>query len=110
MWLTAVCLPLESVHIGAYNITHELPSASLLPHVPVQSSNSFLPDVCLCAAVSCQLVLSEIGVMGGRDEVVCQRASHVLVNPSMLRVEHTVLLRQHVHGESIGGHELVLLG
>lgn len=73
-------------------------------------SHSFLPDVCLCAAVSCQLVLSEIGVVGGRDEVVCQWVFHVLVNPSVFRVENTVLLRQHVHGESVGGHELVLLG
>lgn len=48
--------------------------------------------------------------MGGRDEVVCQWVSHVLVNPIVFRVECTVLLRQHVHGESIGGHELVLLG
>lgn len=48
--------------------------------------------------------------MGGGDEVVCQWVFHVLVNPSMFRVQHTVLLRQHVHGETIGGHELVLLG
>lgn len=71
---------------------------------------SFLPDVWLCAAVSSQLVLSEVGVVGGRDEVVCQWVFHVLVNPSMFRVDYTVLLRQHVNGESVGGHELVLLG
>ena len=71
---------------------------------------SFVPDVRLCAAGPSQLVLSEVGVVGGGDEVVCQWVFHVLVNPSMFRVQHTVLLRQHVHGETIGGHELVLLG
>lgn len=68
-----------------------------------------LPDVGLCAAVSSQLVLGEVGVMGGRDEIVCKRVRHVLVNSGMLCVEHTVLLGQHVHGESVGSHELVLL-
>lgn len=48
--------------------------------------------------------------MGGGDEVVCQRVRHVLVNSGMLWVKHAVLLRQHVHGETIGRHELVLLG
>lgn len=48
--------------------------------------------------------------MGGRDEVVRQWVFHVLVNPCMFRVEDTVLLRQHVHSEAIGGHELVPLG
>lgn len=71
---------------------------------------SFLPDVRLRAAVSGQLVLGEVGVVRGRDEVVSQRPSHVLVNSGVVRVEGAVLLRQHVHGESVGGHELVLLG
>lgn len=70
----------------------------------------FLPDVRLRAAVSGQLVLGEVGVVRGRDEVVSQRPSHVLVNSGVVRVESAVLLRQHVHGESVGGHELVLLG
>lgn len=48
--------------------------------------------------------------MRGRDEVVRQRLSHVLVNSGVVRVENAVLLRQHVHGEPVGGHELVLLG
>lgn len=71
---------------------------------------SFLPDVRLRAAVSRQLVLGEVGVVRGRDEVVCQRAPHVLVNSRVVGVENTVLPGQHVHGESVGGHELVLLG
>lgn len=48
--------------------------------------------------------------MRGRDKVVSQRLPHVLVNSGVVRVENTVFLGQHVHGESIGGHELVLLG
>lgn len=71
---------------------------------------SVLPDVRLRAAVSRQLVLGEVGVVRGRDEVVCQRAPHVLVNSRVVGVEHRVLPGQHVHGESVGGHELVLLG
>lgn len=71
---------------------------------------SFLPNVRLCAAAPSQLVLSEVGVVGRGDEVVGQWVIHVLVNPCMVRVKHTVLLRQHVHGKAIGGHELVLLG
>lgn len=70
----------------------------------------FLPDVRLRAAVSGQLVFGEVGVVRGRDEVVSQRSPHVLVNSGVVRVENAVLLRQHVHGESVGGHELVLLG
>lgn len=69
-----------------------------------------LPDVWFCAAVPGQLVLGEVGVVGGGDEVVCQRLCHVLINPCMIRVKRAVFLRQHVHGETIGCHELVLLG
>lgn len=84
---------------------------SLSSHVQVcVRLYSFLPDVWLCAAVPCQLVLGEVCVVGGGDEVVCQWVLHVLVNPGMLWVKYTVLLRQHIHGETIGGHELVLLG
>lgn len=75
-----------------------------------RSAGKGLPDVGLGAAVSSQLVLGEVGVVGGGDEVVSQRLSHVLVNSAVLGVEHTVLLGQHVHGEAVGSHELVLLG
>lgn len=37
-------------------------------------------------------------------------SGHVLINPRVVRVEHTVLSGQHVHGETVGRHELVLLG
>lgn len=38
-----------------------------------------------------------------------QGVAHVLVDPAVVRVEHVVLLGQHVHGEPVLGHELVLL-
>ena len=38
-----------------------------------------------------------------------QGAPHVLVDPGVARVEDVVLLGQHVHGETVLGHELVLL-
>lgn len=72
--------------------------------------NIYLPDVWLCATVPSQLILCEVSVVGGGNEVVCQWECHVLVNPSMFRVKYTVLLRQHVHGETIWGHEMVFLG
>jgi len=53
---------------------------------------SHVPDVGLRAAVPGQLVLGEVGVVGGGDEVVRQRARHVLVNSGVLRVERTVPL------------------
>lgn len=38
-----------------------------------------------------------------------QGAVHVLVDPGVVGVKHIVLLGQHVHGETVLGHELVLL-
>ena len=38
-----------------------------------------------------------------------QRAAHVLVDSGVVGVHHIVLPGQHVHGESILGHEQVLL-
>lgn len=38
-----------------------------------------------------------------------QGAAHVLVHSGMVRVNHIILKGQHVHGETILGHELVLL-
>lgn len=37
-------------------------------------------------------------------------AAHVLVDSAVLWVIYIILLRQHVHGETIGCHKLVLLG
>lgn len=38
-----------------------------------------------------------------------QGAAHVLVDPGVVGVKDVVLLGQHVHGETVLGHELVLL-
>lgn len=38
-----------------------------------------------------------------------QGVAHVLVDPAVVGVKHVVLLGQHVHGEPVLGHELVLL-
>lgn len=49
-------------------------------------------DVCLQAAVSSQLVLQQVGVVRGGDEVVAERLAHVLVELSVLRFENGALL------------------
>lgn len=38
-----------------------------------------------------------------------QGVAHVLVDPGVVGVKDVVLLGQHVHGETVLGHELVLL-
>lgn len=68
-----------------------------------------IPDVWLGAAGAGNLVLGKVSVVGRGDEVVGQRAAHVLVDSGVVRVEHIVLLGQHIHGETVLGHELVLL-
>lgn len=68
-----------------------------------------LPDVGLSAAGAGDLVLGEVCVVGRGDEVVGQRAAHVLVHSGMVWVNHVILSGEHVHGETILGHEAVLL-
>lgn len=68
-----------------------------------------IPDVRLGAAGAGHLVLGEVGVVRRGDEVVGQRAPHVLVDPGVVGVDHVVLPGQHVHGETVLGHEEVLL-
>lgn len=51
-----------------------------------------LPDVSLHTAVSSELVLHQIGVVGGGDEVMAQRLAHVLEDPPAPRVEDRTLL------------------
>ncbi len=48
--------------------------------------------------------------MRRRDVVVCQRSHHVLIHASVIWVKHIVLFREHVHGETILGHEQILPG
>ena len=67
-------------------------------------------DVSLQAAVSSQLVLQQVGVVRGGDEVVAERLAHVLVELSVLRFENGALLWAEVHLEAIEGHGALLLG
>lgn len=68
-----------------------------------------VPDVRLSAAGAGDLVLGEVSVVRRGDEVVSQRAAHVLVDSGVVGINQIVLPGQHVHGESILGHEVVLL-
>lgn len=68
-----------------------------------------VPDIRLYAAVPGQLVFSEVGVMRRGNEVMGQGPGHILVDPCMVRVKHSILVGQHVHGETIRCHEVVLL-
>lgn len=67
----------------------------------------FLLDVSLGAAGSFELILQEIGVVRGGDEVVAEWFAHVLVDVLVAGVEdHSVLLVQ-VHEEAILGEQLL---
>lgn len=68
-----------------------------------------IPDVRLGAAGAGDLVLGKVSVVGRGDEVVGQRAAHVLVDSGMGGINNIVLPGQHVHGETTLGHEVVLL-
>ena len=69
-----------------------------------------IPDVWLCAAVTCHLVLGEVCVVRGGDKIMCHRMGHILIDSGMVRVEHIIFLGQHIHGEAILSHQLVILG
>lgn len=58
-------------------------------------------DVCLQAAMTSQLILHEIGIVGRRDEVVAERLAHILVKLPELRFEYGAFLRAEVHLEAI---------
>lgn len=49
-------------------------------------------DVGLLAAVSSQLVLQQVRVVRGGDEVVAERSAHVLVKLPVLRPEYGAVL------------------
>lgn len=48
----------------------------------------FSLDVGLQAAVATQLILQEIGIVGGRDEVVAERLAHILMELVELRFKY----------------------
>lgn len=67
-----------------------------------------LPYICLCAAGSLQLVLHQICVVGGGDEVMVEGLGHVLVHTLVSGVENHTLWLVQVHKEPIFGHHLPL--
>lgn len=67
-----------------------------------------LPDIRLCTALAHDLVFGKVGVVGGGYKVVTERMVHILIHFAMLWIKHNILLRQHVHGEPIGCHKLVV--
>lgn len=73
-------------------------------------TNGFLPDVSLCAAGPFQLILHEVGVVRGGDEVVVERLLHVLVHLCVLRIENHGLWIVQVHEEAIFAKQLFSLG
>lgn len=60
-----------------------------------------LPDVALDAAVASELILYQVGVVGGGDEVVAEWLAHVLPQPPVLGVEDGALQGAEVHEEPI---------
>lgn len=68
------------------------------------------PDVGLGTARPFQLVLHQVGVMGGGDKVMVERLPHVLVNVNVGGVENQAFEMGHVLQEAVFGHVLVLLG
>lgn len=72
-----------------------------LPNLTFHASASGLqdPGVHVHSGLGHQLVSHEVGVMRRGDEVVTQRASHVLVDLVVFRVEDVPSRAAHVRGE-----------
>lgn len=66
-----------------------------------------LPDIRLGTALAHDLVFGKVGVVGRGDKVATEWSAHILIHSAMLWIEHNILLRQHIHGETVGCHELV---
>lgn len=69
-----------------------------------------LPDVGLGTARPFELVLHQIGVMGGGDEVMIDWLPHVLVHINVGGVEDETFQMGQVSQEAVFGHVLILLG
>lgn len=67
----------------------------------------FLLDVSLDTARSFELILQEIGVVRGGDEVVAERPAHVLVDVLVAGVEDQTVLLVQVHEEAVLGEQLL---
>lgn len=67
-----------------------------------QEAAAPLPDVALDAALAPDLVLYQVGVVGGGDEVVAERLAHVLPQCPVPGVEDGALRGAEVHEEPVG--------
>lgn len=109
---TPVSIPAVQLHAAAALIQRPV-SESRGMSPPRRSGgrrrSGSLPDVRLGAAGAGDLVLGQVSVVRRGDEVMGQGPAHVLVDHGVVGVEDVVLLGQHVHGEAVLGHELVLL-
>lgn len=73
-------------------------------------TDGLLPDVSLCAAGPFELILHEVGVVRGGDEVVVEGLVHVLVHLCVLGIEKHGLWVVQVHEEAIFAKQLFFLG
>lgn len=69
-----------------------------------------LPYVGLSAARAFKLILHQVSVVGGGDEVMVEGLAHILEHLLMSGVKDRALLLVQVHEEAILGHMLILLG
>lgn len=69
-----------------------------------------LPNVRLCAAGAFELILHEVGVVRGGDEVVVEGLAHILVHILVVWIQNHGIWVIQVHEEAIFGQQLLLLG
>ena len=68
------------------------------------------PDVALHATLAPELVLHQVGVVRGGDEVMAERLVQVLEETAPPGVLDGALRRAQVHQEAVKGHGVELLG
>lgn len=69
-----------------------------------------LPDVSLHTALSSELVLHQVGVVGRWDEIMTEWLSHVLKDPPLLWVKNGAFSWAEVHQKAIKCHGIHALG
>lgn len=68
-----------------------------------------VPDVCLSTARSFELVLHQVGVMGGGDEVMIEWLPHVLIHTDVGGVKDQTFQMGQIAQEAVFGHVVILL-
>lgn len=69
-----------------------------------------LPDVSFYTALSSELVLHQVRIVGRGDKVMAQRLTHILEDAPSPWVEYGALSRAEVHQESVKCHGIQQLG